>query len=177
MSKIDLAIQKLTQIDEAIADFNQVEFLTPKKLLLQPNGKIVLEGKSHIFKFYQFGTGYSRKLMADLFVQLNCPIFLQTEVVRTFINLNGVLLKEPKIEVIEKLSKTELIQFMEQRNYDVGLLDKFRIKFYENNNSGRISGHIKIFDGVWGLYPVIKNGYIILQDSQGKEYIREEVII
>lgn len=168
-------IDKLNQIDKDIENFNQSDFLTQTKLQLQPSGKVVKEIDGKIYKLYQLGEGYGRRLIGKMFAELNVPIFLQTDIVGIFPNFNAILLCEPKVEVIPVVNEEDLKKIFSKKGYDFSLVEKFGLNFYQRENCGYYKGEFKIFDGIWNLFPVIRTDLKVvrLQDSQGQILIEE----
>lgn len=170
-------VKRLNQIDEYINQFNQFDFLSENKLLLQPAGKVVQELDGKIYKLYPLMEGYSRKMIGEVFANLGAPIFLETEVVDVFPNFNAILMTEPKVKVIHRITRDELQELFDEKGYNPELIDRFGLNFYQVENCGYYKDELKIFDAIWNVYPVIRKdtGTIRLQDLKGNLLLEEEL--
>lgn len=116
-------------------------------------------------------------MIGEVFANLGAPIFLDTEVVDVFPNFNAVLMSEPKVKVIHRITKEELKALFAEKGYDESLIDRFDLNFYQVENCGYYRDELKIFDAIWNVYPVIRKGArtIRLQDKQGNLLLEEEL--
>lgn len=176
--EVNLAISRFDTLDRDIATLNRFMSINEKEFMLQASTKTVFDGTDVVYKVYPLGEGYSRYLFGKFINELiGTQLFLPCDILKIYYSFNTMIVREPKIEVIETLEESYLLKYLNERNIDTSFLKKYGIKFYEKRNSGWLNGELKLFDGVWNVYVVIRKdlGVVRLQDSQGNVIVEEKL--
>lgn len=176
MSKIKSIQEIYSKLDASIAEASKIvsdNGVTP--ILHQMSKSVYVEG-DEVYKLYPLSEGYTRYLLYKAAAEVGAPIFLPCEIVNTYRALNAVITKEKRIDVIPAFSKKELLDYCQQKGYNIEFLMNIGLNFFQENNCGTLNGETYVFDGIWNVYAVVRKdlGEIRLQDGSGDVLISED---